>query len=191
MNVLVVFAHPNPESYGASLHRDVLEGLLSAGHQVRDLDLYAEGFEPRLSPGEREAYMKGGDLTGIESHVESLQWAEALVFVYPTWWMGQPAILKGWFDRVWLPGVVAEFGAEGVKPKLTQIRKIMVITTQGSSRWRMMLIGNPPKKMLKLSLWACTRCRDIQWHALYNMDKIGDAERKGFLKKIKQAVACF
>ncbi len=191
MNVLVIFAHPNPESYGASLHREVCGGLQKAGHQVRDLDLYAEGFNPCLSRGEREAYMQGGELTGIEYHVEPLQWAEALVFVYPTWWMGPPAILKGWLDRVWLPGVVAEFGAEGVKPKLTQIRKIMVITTQGSSRWRMMLIGNPPRKMFKLSLWACTRCRDIQWHALYSMDKIGDVERKGFLNKIKKMVAAF
>ncbi|WP_461535683.1 NAD(P)H-dependent oxidoreductase [Spongorhabdus nitratireducens] len=191
MKVLVIYAHPNPESFNASLHREVCDGLEKAGHELRDLDLYSENFEPRLSRGEREAYMDGGKLDGVEQHIEALQWAEALIFIYPTWWMGPPAILKGWLERVWLPGVVADFGAEGVKPKLTNIRKAMVITTQGSSWWRMTLIGNPPRKMFKLSLRACTRCRDIQWHALYSMDKIGNAERKRFLKRIRKVVLQF
>ena len=98
MKVLVIYAHPDPESFNASIHREVGEGLKKAGHDIRDLDLYAENFEPRLSCEERQVYMQGGKLDGIEYHVESLQWADALIFIYPTWWMGAAGYFKkaGW-----------------------------------------------------------------------------------------------
>ncbi|MGI9275583.1 MAG: NAD(P)H-dependent oxidoreductase [Endozoicomonas sp.] len=188
MKVLVVYAHPDPDSFNAAIHEQVCSELQQAGHEVHDLDLYREKFQASMSREEREKYMTQENVRGIENQVARLRWADALVFVYPTWWMGPPAILKGWFDRVWLPGVAATFANGVVEPGLTNIKKIMVITTQGSSRWRMFAIGNPPKKMFKLSLKACTRCRDIQWLALYSMDKNTDLQRKHFLEKVRSRI---
>lgn len=105
--------------------------------------------------------------------------------------MGPPAILKGWFDRVWLPGIAADFGEQGVTPKLTNLKKILVITTQGSSKLRMNLILNPPRLMMKLSLKACTRCKNIDWLAMYSMDKASDQKRKDFLEKVRHKIASF
>ena len=144
-----------------------------------------------MSGEERASYM-GKDNTGtVEPYVQQLQQANALVMVYPTWWMGPPAILKGWFDRVWLPSVVAEFDPDGITGKLTNIRKILIITTQGSSWLRMNMLANPPKLMMKASLKICTRCKDIHWMALYSMDKTDEAARTKFLTKVQHKLRCF
>ncbi|WP_281647463.1 NAD(P)H-dependent oxidoreductase [Parendozoicomonas sp. Alg238-R29] len=191
MRVLVVYAHPNPESFNGALYRSVCETLHEAGHEVQTCDLYDENFEPRLSRSERQRYQGKDNVEGLEDHIGKLKWAEALVFVYPTWWMGMPAILKGWLDRVWLPGVVVDIGPDGLKPLLTNIKKIMVVTTQGSSRWRMMVIGNPPRKMFFLSMKAVCRCRDIQWLAIYSMDSASEEERGKFLEKVQSRLRQF
>ncbi len=191
MNVLIVYAHPNPESYNASIFKLVSSELKNTIHQIKCLDLYEENFQPSMSCSERMQYMEKNKTDAVVPYIEQLQWADALIMIYPTWWMGPPAILKGWFDRIWLPSVVAEFGPEGVKPKLTNLKKILIITTQGSSWWRMQIIANPPRRMMKLGLKACTRCKDIQWLALYSMDKIGKNKRADFLNRIKQVISPF
>ncbi|WP_067520021.1 NAD(P)H-dependent oxidoreductase [Endozoicomonas ascidiicola] len=191
MKTLVLLAHPVTDSFNHSIFNVVCEQLALKGHEIKTLDLYLEDFEARMSASERANYMKKDNTETVDKYVKQLQWAEALIMVYPTWWMGPPAILKGWFDRVWLPSVVAEFGPEGVKPKLTNIKKIQIITTQGSSKWRMTLIGNPPRKMMKLSLKAVTKCRDIDWLALYRMDKISKPELSQFLDKVREKIKRF
>ncbi|MFK0570428.1 NAD(P)H-dependent oxidoreductase [Endozoicomonas sp.] len=198
MKTLVVFAHPVPESYNTSIFKLVCEELEAKGYELQALDLYEEDFEPRMSTDERRTYMDRDNTAlsrksrkSVEKYMQQLQWAEALIMVYPTWWMGPPAILKGWLDRVWLPSIVADFGPDGVKPRLTNLKKILIITTQGASRWRMALIGNPPRKMMKLSLKAVTKCRDIDWLALYRMDKITKPQLSQFLEKVHKKIQCF
>jgi putative NADPH-quinone reductase len=106
MRCLVVYAHPVESSYCAACGAKAVATLQSAQHEVRLLDLYAEGFDPVLSRQERLDYHSpGANEKNVRPHVELIKWAEALVFVYPTWWYGLPAILKGWLDRVWLPSV--------------------------------------------------------------------------------------
>ena len=95
MRVLVIYCHPVAESFASAAHRTVLEGLAEAGHEVTDVDLYAEHFDPVMSRQERL----------VQRYDDQLAAAEALVLVYPSWWYGMPAMLKGYFDRVWLPGV--------------------------------------------------------------------------------------
>lgn len=183
--ILVVYAHPNPESFNAAILEQVVSSLTDAGHEVNVLDLYQQGFEASMSVKERLRYMTKDNAEGLEQEICRLRWADSLVLVYPTWWMGPPAILKGWLDRIWLPGIAAKFENGGIEPGLTKIREIVVITTQGSSWWRMKLIGNPPRKMLKLSLQACTRFKHFHWLALYSMDKSSQQKREQFLNKLK------
>lgn len=193
MNVLVVFAHPNPKSFNGAICQQVCSQLQEQGHQVDLLDLYQRSFDPCMSRSERDVYMdRDKNTQTVEPYVKQLLDAEALVMIYPTWWMGPPAILKGWFDRVWLPHVVTEFGNGGLSGKLTNIKKIMVITTQGTARWRMHLLMNPPKLMMQASLKFCTRCRNIQWLALYSMGKKSEKDRSKFLNRISQKInRCF
>ena len=66
------------------------------------IDLYAERFDPVMPADERRSYNDAAPVDpDLKAHIERLKWAEAILFVYPTWWYGLPAMLKGWFDRVW------------------------------------------------------------------------------------------
>ena len=106
MKALVVFAHPVPESFSSSLHRTVVETLSGKGWEVDDCDLNAEGFSPVLTMEERRNYHDEKiNIEPVASYVERLRAADALVLVFPVWNFGYPAILKGFFDRVFLPGV--------------------------------------------------------------------------------------
>ena len=89
------------------LHRRPPLRSSKAGHQVTVLDLYGEGFRAAMSNGEWLAYHSDRPILDpmVERHAEIVKQAEALVFVYPTWWSTMPAILKGWLERVMVPGV--------------------------------------------------------------------------------------
>src|SRR4051794_8245246 len=147
MRVLIVYAHPLSDSFAAALRDAVVARLQAAGHEVDHCDLYAEGFDPVLTASERRAYNTAiPDLTAVESHVARLRAAEALVLCFPTWWYGTPAILKGWFDRVWTNEVAFTLpeGGGAIRPALHNIRKFAVVTTYGSPWWLMNLVLRAP-----------------------------------------------
>ncbi len=188
MRILVVYAHPVETSFAAAIHRQVLEKLAARGHEVENLDLYAEGFDPVLSRAERIDYQVEGDHRNvIEAHVALIKGAEGLVFVYPTWWYGQPAILKGWLDRVWLPKITFELpeGPGPVKPLMQHIRLLGGISTYGApwiwTRW----VGDPGRRIIMRGIKSlcASRCRTF-WLAHYEMDRSTETSRSAFLDKI-------
>ena len=197
MRVQVVHAHPLPESYNAALYRKILTTLEGAGHEVVGTDLYAEGFEPRMSVEERAAYfepepLRTADVTPL---IERLAWCEALVFCFPHWWFDVPAILKGYFDRVWLPGVAFSPDREGgrIRPALTNIKKVAVVTSFGSPRWIVeLVVRNPSRRILKSGiLMGCTGRVAFRYLAHYNMDRSTDATRAAFLQRVETEMQRF
>jgi NAD(P)H dehydrogenase (quinone) len=191
MRVLVLYAHPNPQSYGAALHAAVVEELRRAGHEVDDCDLYAERFDPVLTTAERVGYHDlGTNQAPVADHVARLQRAEMLVIVTPVWNFGWPAILKGYFDRVFLPGVSFVMQDGKVRGALTNIRRLVVVTTYGGSRWRALLVGDPPRRIATRVLNAVTGFKArISYLAHYDMNRSTDATRRAFLARVRQAVA--
>lgn len=197
MKVYVVFCHPTRQSLtGAALER-VLSGLATGGHQVRVTDLYAEGFSPELTGHEHEVHSIDHRLQphlrpDIAPYVDHLRWCDALVFVYPTWWAGQPAMLKGWFDRVWVHGVAWELpeGADRIRPLLGNIRTMVAVTGHGSSKYVNALEGETGKRIVTRSLrLACSvRCR-TRWVACYGIDRSTPAARRRFLDRIERRLA--
>ncbi|MGD9996192.1 MAG: NAD(P)H-dependent oxidoreductase [Ilumatobacteraceae bacterium] len=197
MNVLVVFCHPTHESFtGASLER-VLAGLARGGHDVRITDLYAEQFQPELSLDERRFHLtdhrEAPDLrAGIAHHLDDLRWAQALVLVYPTWWAGQPAMLKGWFDRVLASGVAWHLprGARRIRPMLHDIRRLVVVTSHGSSKFVNALEGEGGKRVVgrALRVLCGVRCR-TSWIALYGIDRADEAARHAFLDRVERRLS--
>jgi NAD(P)H dehydrogenase (quinone) len=92
-----------------------------------------EGFDPILSAHERRAYKDtSANFKAVSGHVQRLRQAEGAIFVFPSWWYG---MLKGYFDRVWLPGVAFEFGPRAIRPLLSSIRLFGVVTTTGAPEW--------------------------------------------------------
>ena len=191
MRVLVVYCHPDPESYGAALHRTVLQTLDEAGHEVDDCDLYGEAFDPVLSRSERVGYHRIGDNTApVAVHVQRLRAAEALVLVFPVWNFGMPAMLKGYFDRVFLPGVSFEMVEGKTRGNLTNIKKVAVVTTYGATRLKALLLGDPPRKFCKRSLRAITRTTEpIIYLAHYDMNRSTPLTRKSFVENVRTRLA--
>ncbi|WP_198369029.1 NAD(P)H-dependent oxidoreductase [Roseomonas rosulenta] len=187
MHVLMIFAHPCADSFSAALRDTTRAALESAGHTVELRDLYAERFDPVLSADERARYHTEGDnVAGIEDHVVALRRAEALVLVYPTWWYGMPAMLKGWMDRVWSPGVAFRLGAGAIEPLLTNIRRIGVVTTYGSPLWLLWYIGWPDRKLIGRGIRRlCAKGCRLDWVYLNAMDQRKPAELKAFVEKVR------
>jgi NAD(P)H dehydrogenase (quinone) len=191
MRVMVLFAHPVAESFGAALHAAVVEELKRAGHEVDDCDLYAEGFQPVLTAAERRGYHDLATNTApVQPHVDRLTAAEALVIVTPVWNFGWPAILKGYFDRVFLPGVSFKLADGKVSGALTHIRHLMFVTTYGGTRWRALMVGDPPRKIATRVLRAVTGFKArIAYLAHYDMNRSSEDTRRRFLAKVRKAVA--
>jgi putative NADPH-quinone reductase len=187
MQVLMIYAHPREDSLAAGLRDAAKAALESAGHTVELRDLYAERFDPVLSAEDRGRYHDVPDnLQGIEDHVAALRRAEALVLVHPTWWYGMPAILKGWFDRVWAPGVAFHLGSGAIEPALTNIRRIGVVTTYGSPTWLLWYIGRIDRKLLGRGIRRlCARDCKVEWVTLTRMDQRTRAECETFVAKVR------
>jgi len=193
MRVLVVHAHPMESSFNASLFRMTVARLKEKGHTVDAIDLYKEGFDPVMSHDERAAYQDTSEnRKPVEDHVERLLAAEALVLVYPVWNYGYPAILKGWFDRVFLPGVSFGLVNGKVRPTLHNIRKILVVTSYGGSRVRAFLMGDPPRKLAQRMLRATVRPgASVKYLAHYSMNLSTVATRQAFMSRVEAAVDRF
>jgi putative NADPH-quinone reductase len=193
MNILLLYCHPRADSYAHALKDTVLAALEKGGHAVDLFDLYGENFQPILTADERLRY---NDPTqnrqGIEADIARLQRADALVFVYPTWWYGLPAMLKGWFDRIWAPGVAFEINGGVIKPLTTNIRHIGVITTMGAPWWFAWFVGHPGRMFLSRGLRAiCAPRCSFTWRALDRMDATTPAQRQVFLEKVRKTFEKF
>lgn len=193
MRVLVLFSHPVESSYGAALHAKVLEGLEAAGHEVDDCDLYAEGFDPVLSRHDRLTYHDVPDNRKlVEPYVQRLLDAEALVIVSPVWNFGFPAMLKGYFDRVWLPGVTFKMDDGILTPSLNHIRKVGAVLTYGAMRHRAWILGDPPRRIVKRVIRGQVRpLAPVMFMAHYDMNRSTDETRSRFLEKVGTAMSRF
>ena len=111
------------------------------------------------------------------------------MLVYPTWWSGQPAMLKGWMDRVWVRGVAWDMpaGANRVKARLTNVRRLIAITTHGSSKWVNALEGEGGKRTVTRTLRSvCHPLARTAWIAMYGVDTSSDDDRRSFLDRIER-----
>ena len=187
---LVLFAHPCPESFSAALHARTLEALDARGWEVDDCDLNAEGFDPVLSEAERRGYHDTASNTApVARYVERLRAAEALVMVFPVWNFGYPAILKGFLDRVFLPGVSFALDGPKVRPALTHVRKLAAVTTYGGARSRAILAGDPPRRHFTRSVRHVCRPERMRYLALYGMNDASDAKRGAFADRVGREMA--
>jgi NAD(P)H dehydrogenase (quinone) len=189
MRALVVYCHPNPESFTAAVRDLVLAKLEAAGAEVRLHDLYAEGFHPILSPQEWRGYLDcPGNRAPVDFQVTDLRWCDTLIFVYPTWWYGLPAILKGWLDRVLLPDVaflMPDGANRTIRPGLQHISRLGVFTTCGASRWLTWFVGSPGRRTLTrgVGLLLKPRKRTV-FAAHYLMDSSTPESRRRHLLRV-------
>ncbi|SIN97145.1 NAD(P)H-dependent oxidoreductase [Chitinophaga niabensis] len=120
MKILIVYAHPEPKSMNAAMFHEAVEALEAAGHEVKTTDLYAMRFNPvsgrhnfttTLDPQffkqqleEVHATKQNGFVPELDAEQQKVEWCDLMIWQFPMWWFGVPAILKGWVDRVFAMG---------------------------------------------------------------------------------------
>ncbi|MBY6202694.1 NAD(P)H-dependent oxidoreductase [Maritalea mobilis] len=189
MRALVVYCHPRAESFTAAIRDLVLEKLRKAGAEIRLRDLYAEGFAPALTATELELYEdESRNKAAVARDVDDLMWCDTLIFVYPTWWYGLPAMLKGWLDRTMVPGVaflMPDDENQNIRPGLRHITRLGVFTTCGASWALTRYVGAPGRRTLLRGVGhLCARHRKVAFAAHYLMDRSTAATRDKHLKRV-------
>ena len=196
MKVLIVVAHPLAESLCSALAQSVIEVLKARGHDLRVENLYEDDFHPALTRGERRTYYSAlYDSSAIQASTDNLLWAEGLILVFPTWWFGPPAILKGWFDRVWGPGIAFDHAKDLglIKPRLHQLRRALAITSLGSPWWvDYFVMRQPVKRVIKTGIvGACApRCR-LEMLTLYGTESLVASKVRAFTARIGKVLSAW
>ena len=193
MNIVVVLGHPSADSYCAAIFNDIISALgAQRAHNITAIRLADEKFVTAISTAERAAYETSSPLISDETkaNAETLMQAEALIFVYPTWWSGLPAQLKGWLERVFVLGVAFRFNDNNkIRPNLQNIRHIIGVSTYGSP-WRYVkLINDNGRRTLTRALRMSTGLRTrTMWCGIYALDTCTQLQREEFIAETVQKI---
>lgn len=194
MKILIVKAHPLRNSLCSTLLNHVLDILKKTDHDVTVEDLYRSNFNPTLSAWERETYYADSyDSSEVSDQIEQLKNADALILIFPTWWFGFPAILKGWFDRVWVPGKAYDHADDygPIRPRLDNLKKTLVVTTLGAPWWvDCFILRRPVKRIIRYALLgACAKNSRLDYLSFYKCESVSKKRLASFKLKIDSKLA--
>jgi putative NADPH-quinone reductase len=189
MRALIVYCHPDPGSYTAAVRDTVIERLKAAEAEVRVIDLYRRDFAPALTRAEWQGYLDSPtNCDPVAGDVANVRWCDTLIFVYPTWWYGLPAMLKGWLDRVLLPDVaflMPDSDHAGIRPALRHVTRLAVLTTCGASWGVTWFVGSPGRRTLLRGVgMLCARPLTRLFLAHYRMDHSTPETRARHLSRV-------
>lgn len=146
MNILILVANPNKDSFNHAIYNKSIERIKANGHTIMAHDLHAENFDPIITHYE---IPKSGKLDAIiQKHCDELIAADGIIIIHPNWWGQPPAILKGWVDRVMRPGLAYEFigddTGEGVPVGLLKAKSALVFNTSNTDKLREEIVFKDP-----------------------------------------------
>jgi putative NADPH-quinone reductase len=190
----VIHCHPLTDSYNHALFRVIVASLKDRGHEVVATDLYRDGFDPTMTANERATYDLGPyDESAITEYAGLLRRVDGIVLCFPQWWFSMPAVLKGYFDRVWGPGIAFEHDRNRgrIKPLLAHVKVFGVVTSYGTPWWFTRLIaGDPGRKVVMRSLKPMCGSRVRSFYlAHYDMDRSTQASRLAFIERVRTVIS--
>lgn len=193
MLIQVVHSHPLADSYNHALFHTIVE-TLKPRHEVIATDLYREGFSPAMTEAERRSYYQGPYAEdAVARLIDHVRRADGIIFCFPHWWFSMPAMLKGYFDRVWAPGTAFAHDLKGgrIEPLLTNIRLFGVVTSYGSPWWLSRIIMQDPgrKVLLRALKPMCGPSVRSFYLAHYDMDRSTPASRAAFVERVRARIA--
>lgn len=188
MNILIVLGHPDAGSFNAAIARAAKEELEELGHQVVFHDLYREGFNPLMPTA--EIPLDGPVDPLIARHCDELAQADGLVVVHPNWWGQPPAMLKGWVDRVFRPGVAYRFlegdDGEGVPEGLLKARLAVVFNTSNTFPEREAAVfGDPLENLWRTCLFEFCGIEDFYRRTFSVIVVSSREQRKQWLDEVR------
>ncbi len=171
-----------------------MEALRAGGHQVDDLDLYAEKFDPVLSAEQMRSYVDVKlNTREVEAYVERLRAADALALVFPVWFDGLPAIMQGYFQRIFVPGVATIIDEMGLfHPNLSNLKRMAAVCAYGEKRADVAKKHDPPRRFVRQNISALIDpAGRFEYLAIYGMDSSVASRREAFLRRVSRTFAAW
>jgi len=189
MKCLIIYAHPNPRSLNGQIKSVVTDFLNQLGNEVMIRDLYQMNFNPVLSLEDLNGQKTAKVSNEVEQEQLYLKWADAIIFIYPIWWTGMPAILKGYIDRVFSYGFAYRYD-KGVQKGLLTNKKTIVVNTHGKSTQEYHRLGMDKALTLTSDVGIFSYCGlFIKEHFFFDRaDKIEKSDFKSWIEAIKKAL---
>ncbi|TGA96225.1 flavodoxin family protein [Sporolactobacillus shoreae] len=186
MNVLIIYAHPNPKSFNHAVLEQVQKGLGESHHEVSVIDLYQEGFDPVLIFNEKRKRRDMKNDPEMARYRDLVKKADHYIFIYPVWWYGLPAILKGFFDRVFAAGFAYIY--EGLVPKglLTGKSAWVIYTIDSPGLFVRLVRGNVEWTVVKKAILQFCGIRPVKRMMLAGMKGSSARKRKRWLDTVYQ-----
>ncbi len=194
MQVSVILAHPNPQSFNHAIADIVIAELNQRGHHVAFHDLYTEKFDPILSTDEisEEASLP----LALQSHCKELSTADGIIIIHPNWWGQPPAILKGWVDRVMRPGIAYKFmegdNGEGIPIGLLKAKVALVFNTSNTpSEREIQIFGDPLETLWKNCIFDLCGVKTFHREMFNIVITSTDKQRQQWLSTIRNNINRF
>jgi NAD(P)H dehydrogenase (quinone) len=183
--ILVINGHPKTDSFNACLAETYIKKALEAGALVKEIKIHQLNFNPNLSHGYKSISVLETDLVETQQMIE---WADHLVWVHPVWWGGLPAILKGFIDRVFLPGFAFKYRPNSIWwDKLLSGKTAHIISTLDQPYWYYWLINGRPaiNQLKKMTLEFCG-IKPVKITVLGPIKQSSDRQRKKWISRIEK-----
>lgn len=186
MKVLVVYAHPKPESFNHAVLESFTKGLKDGGHTFEVSDLYAIKFNPALGLEDFAQFAGEPMPRDVLDQQAMVARADGLAFIFPVWWYSCPAILKGWIDRVLYRGFAYQFTETGVIEGLLKKAKALIINTTGGPepKYKASGMGDTIKKAFHEIFARDCGIANLEHVFLYFVQEAGDETRKKYLERV-------
>jgi putative NADPH-quinone reductase len=191
MEISIILAHPEPESFNHAISQTACRTLERLGHAVTFHDLYEEGFDPLLPTDELASEAALSPI--LKRHCEEIERAEGLIIVHPNWWGQPPAMMKGWIDRVLRPGVAYKFeegdGGEGVPIGLLRAQAAIIFNTSNTPPDREQAIfGDPLDNLWKRCIFDFCGVKNVVRETFSVVITSTPEQRAHWLTKVEQIV---
>ena len=189
MKFLIVYCHPNPKSFCHALLEAVADKLKESGHELQVRDLYGIKFDPILSSADFMTFQEGRIPTDILAEQQYITWADTIIFIYPLWWGGFPAVLKGYIDRTFAHGFA--FAGTPTGPKgLLGGKQVLALTPQGESKEKYEKQMWPAMKMtIDCNVFEFSGMKVLEHVHFEQVPAVSDAARKEYLRQVEQIIS--
>ncbi|CAM3600841.1 NAD(P)H-dependent oxidoreductase [Erysipelothrix urinaevulpis] len=188
MKSLIVYAHPWDGSFNQHVLLETKKILESRGDNIDIIDLYKDGFNPVLDQADLKVFGQGNYADPIaEDYANRLKQADNVIFVFPIWWYGPPAILKGFFDKVFLKNHTYKQNDKGEMTGILTGKKAIALTTANIDQYTLMnYLGNPIENTYLNGIMKLCGIPETKWVHCPTVHL--EESRTQFLKEIKESV---
>ncbi|WP_340617264.1 NAD(P)H-dependent oxidoreductase [Xenorhabdus entomophaga] len=186
MKHMIIYAHPNPKSFNNAIKEKIISEIVKKGEEYSFISLYDEQFDPVLSGRDFEALHRGEVLPDVAKSQTMVKEADHLIFIYPIWWYGHPAILKGWIDRVFSNGFAYYEDDKGFTPYLTG-KTATIFVTMGSAKDVLIQFDMDTDQFMRdmtLGTLELVGISPVKIVPYYSIPKSSEEERKTMLASI-------